>query len=376
MVTALDSRGGGAMRSILVLGGLAACWAPTDTSSVSMIGLVLDADGLPVKDLHVHSIEARDLTDEQGRFAVNYKEPDQYVMAQQNGLTLRRAYTPLDDGTVVQLQFPSVGEVPYRCEGVSEPCELDVTWRLGPETTVKAKGRCDEDAGLATASWPEQRPETATCRTNVTATPTVLYPWARRSGGFRFTPEPYDLTIGLAGSPSVKHCASYGDAELLEGSLASGWTSQAWGPIRLTGFCDEIPILPRALYVMEDADVALQWSPQTPWVDLGGRHPKAESLKLFKRTGQIRGWWQELPRGEDGRFRLPPLTPGNYIVGLHAEWDMVFGAKVDESSRTDVLQFVTLPASDAQGEPWVIGALKIETDRTDGRIPVVWQQIE
>lgn len=150
-----------------------ACWSPKDTGPRSMVGTLVDPQGLPIAGVVASTLESQWTTEPDGRFAVNYKEPGRWVRFTVDGLTWQRAYTPEDDGTRVEVRLAPTRTTPVRCEA-SEPCQATLRWRIDERLEARASLRCAPGGGTLLPAAPLGVPTDATCLSSPTASPQAL----------------------------------------------------------------------------------------------------------------------------------------------------------------------------------------------------------
>jgi len=106
---------------------LFACVTATVSGPTAMVGQISDVEGEPTAGLVVESLEARGVTDSQGRFVVQYKAPEQLIHFTWQGLWFQRRYLPGDAGATVQLSLPQLEKAALRC-ACSQACTATLQW--------------------------------------------------------------------------------------------------------------------------------------------------------------------------------------------------------------------------------------------------------
>ncbi len=121
---------------------LLACATATVSGPTAMVGQITDVDGEATAGVLVESLEARGVTDSQGRFVVQYKAPEQLVHFTWQGLWFQRRYLPSDAGTSVQLRLPQLEEAALRC-ACSQACTATLQWELAAGYTARSSVACE-----------------------------------------------------------------------------------------------------------------------------------------------------------------------------------------------------------------------------------------
>ena len=140
-----------------MVGALSGCWEPDVTGPKGMVGRVLASDGSAVSGMLVESMEAETRTSADGRFAVQYKAPDQLVHWVWRESWYQRTYSKVDDGKVVELRLPQVRDVSLHCE-VTERCAFTLRWSLGVDFSARRSGVCDSGGVVPLAAVPDVAP--------------------------------------------------------------------------------------------------------------------------------------------------------------------------------------------------------------------------
>lgn len=329
---------------LLVLTASLACGKVRETGPHSMIGRVLDANGDPVAGLDVTTIESETRTDDDGRFAVTYKEPSRWVSFTLDGLRYQRAYRPDDDGTVVEIRLPATERTGLGCE-FAAPCEATLTWQLGDDLEATARATCDRDEAYVLDAAPAGLPSEVTCRNDVTG-PDAPARAVAKNRGLIVTPPPVTLTIDLttASSDLPSNCRVDVDGTTVPRTGAGSYAAQVFGHVQVDVWCDAIPAVPRKYYVREPASVTVDWMPDTPSIDIAPTLPWATSLSIAALEGRSRGWLLHVPV-DNGQAVLPPLEPGVYAFAAGVDDERVMNMRPGEGLRPDVLLVRQVPES-------------------------------
>jgi hypothetical protein len=351
---------------------LTACWAPRDTGPTSMVGHLLDADGTPISGAAVETVESRSVTDETGRFAVNYKAPSQYVHLTHEGIWFKRTYTPADDKTEVRLQLPERHARTFVCDADAS-CQATLTWKLGEHFEGVVRTTCDPDEPVKTLTVPSASPaDEVVCRTGATGADEPMHQWSDEAGT-RISPPPVTLEVQLTtGSEDTRPttCVLTADDKPLQPAGENTWTGEVFGRVLLKGTCDGVPLQPKLVQVRKAGTVQLQWSPEAPTLDLISLVPAADRLLIARSYGEDLMWRLELTPNEEGIFVLPQLGTGMYLVGVGAEWEGFNTLRPASDEQPDILHLVRLPHTDAEGQPYIVGAIEVSSPLPGGPITV------
>jgi hypothetical protein len=133
-----------------------------------LVGVVLDGGGRPVAGVRVSSLEAEALTGADGRFAVWFKEPEQFVRFDWEGLSWQRRRLAEDDGRIVSLALPEPVAISLDCASVRR--DVLLSWSVGEGLTASQPVQC-ADGGTrrlrAPPGVPTAAPGTLVVRTDV-----------------------------------------------------------------------------------------------------------------------------------------------------------------------------------------------------------------
>lgn len=287
----------------LALALLAGCGDPTVSSSSFMVGQLIDASDVPLKGVRVQSIEQGELTDDQGRFGVTIKAPDQYVSWQGRDTWYRREWQDADAGKVLRLKQPKLRDADLRCE---VGCDVRLNWTLDTGLSATLTRRCEAGSGFSLPQIPAATPM-ATCGTGPGATPVEL----RDDGALIaiLAPAvPVTLTLTASEGELSADCSVIVDGQP---AIATGntWTATARPSSRAHAVCAGRPSVP----VATAAETALHWSPAGPSLFLPDA-PEVSALLLLRRGAD--GWVLPVATSDEGGFAFPPLPAGDYVVIL------------------------------------------------------------
>jgi hypothetical protein len=334
---------------------LVACWEPTATGPGGMVGTLVDASGAPVAGQLVESLEAVATTGDDGRFALQYKEPNTEVHFQRAGNFYQRRWQA-QDPPVVTVALPSLRAVAFACG----PRRGDITllWALGDGFAARRSIPCVPDATLALGEVPVGAPS-ATGRVDLGAPEEVLV-LEDRGDLLRVVPPPRPIPARIQPRTTAPTaCALWVDGAPVAWSGLAG-TVPASGLVTVTGRCDDLPMRPVVLGA-EAGEVALDWSANPPQAPLPSAIPAGSEVWLAARDAP---WTIALDAGADGTIALPPLAPGRYRIA------------VAPASSRDAALAVAIANPPMGVVAWVevdpqvwVGALELDAAVWTGRIP-------
>lgn len=345
----------------------AGCWSPSHTGPRSMIGTVLTPDGEPVAGLRIDTLESSWKTDATGAFKVNYKAPSQYLHFTVGKLWFKRTYLPSDDDSVVQLTLPRLTQAPMRCDA-NTTCEAQLTYALSDGFTARLSAPCDPAAPNTTVAYPADALITeAVCLTSDNQTLPIS---ARmRRGTLHITPPLATLDVELLTTSQArpKACEVRLDGDFLP-SVGDGiYRGQTYGRVVIEASCDGIPAQPKTLMVRSDATATVEWSPDVPMLDVSLWAPLAKTIQLRQHIPRYKGWRMDLPVGEDGLVKLPPMPAGTYDFSAGITWDDLEEIDPMTEVEPDIFHYGALPPQPNSPEP-LFGVLVLSRDLTDGII--------
>lgn len=342
---------------------LLSCWKePVQSGPAALVGVLLDPQGAPIRGQVVESIEARDVTDAEGRFAVEFKAPNQVVHFARDGVWYSRRYAPTDTGKVVTLALPPTGDTPLRCR-LAEPCDLTLEWDLGDPFVARVVEECTPDRVVELIAVPLAVPD-AVCRSATSERPAVV----RAVGeAWQALPEPQPVRVEVRGEGEMPACHVRVGEEAPAPTGDGAWLGAASGPVTISATCGNRPALPRTADVLAPATVVLDWSPVGPDLDLARWMPGADRLELVAVAGEEPGWRIGIHQASDGLFHLPPLPAGDYRVVVG---DGRVEAEVEGEVRPGVLRTVDLQRSPQEVVTGLTGFLHLDEDMLEGRIGV------
>jgi hypothetical protein len=353
---------------VIALALLAACWRePSVTGPTGMAGRIVDSRGKPLSGILVHTLESNDTTDDDGHFAVLYKDPDQLLnFVAHTAPYYTRRYTPADDGTVVTIAMPEGRDATVVC-AAPQPCELHLAWDLGSGLVASVRVPCSGAADRPFSGLPVGTPA-VTCTTDAGADVPIA-----------LTDEGKSLVIGPPRIPArievrgdegfdPSTCVvTAGDATATPSGTGS-WSVDVAGVVTASAVCDGRPAVPQALHAGPDASATLVWSATGPSFDPPAM---ATAGDLWLVLDGPDGWMIRIPRGSDGSYPLPPLAAGTYRIAIGdagALATVLAPAHLDEAG---VVQVLAVTPGDGATPGGLVGALRLDRDVTEGSLPVV-----
>ena len=290
---------------MIVLLGLAGCWEPSETGPNGMAARVFDSRGLPIVGLRVESLEAADLTDDEGYFAVQYQAPNDGVGFRFGGAHWSRAYRAGDAGQVLELHLPSLRDASLRCDLEAEAV-CDLRWEddgLLSRLTIP----CEPGKVVSILGIPVGAPEVS-CRTGPAA---PAHPVQVIDGAvIRLLDPPRQIRVELRADEGDLPV----DCQLVSadtrGEDAGGgvWTIEASPQATVFALCDGRPSPPAVVAGAEL--VTLVWSALGPELDV---EPIGLAPTQVEMLSETHGWRIQLPLTA-GTVALPRLLPGRYRI--------------------------------------------------------------
>lgn len=286
---------------VVVLSG---CWEPRESSDKALVGHILGPLDIPERGLAVESLEARDVTDAEGHFAVQFKPPNQAVRFRWKGAWYQRRYRPQDDGQTIRVKLPTLRDAELTCD-TRVPCSLAMTWDLGDGLTATVNAKCTP-GGKAHMLGIPQAPGTGTCRAADGEQP------LRDEGETILVSNPaVPVTIRIPDARPDSCTVRVGDHEPLLADQE--WTARVDRPVMVSATCAGVPALPTTVPGDAPATVELDWTVAGAWIDATKTVPDASTLWIVAEGST--GWTLPIPRTGD-RFTLPPLPAGSYRMGV------------------------------------------------------------
>ncbi len=327
---------------------LVSCFEPTESGPGALVGRVLGPLDLPIADLQVQSLEARSVTDKDGAFAVQFKEPDQHVTFTFRGAFYRRVYRPEDAGQKVRVEVPELRDSPVTCR-IDAPCKLAMSWDLGDGLSATASYACVPGGGGTIPGVPGRPATTATCGEMTVmddGAMVVVSAPAKRT----------EIVVRGADGAAAPDCVVEVEGAVVA-AAGSSFAASLVRPSVATAICRGVPALPAIVEPGRTAE--LVWSPDAPTLDLSAILPDAGAAWLLSDGSP--SWLARLP-GEGGVFRLPPIGPGTYRIGA---------ARGTSPPEALVLALVDGPIPEAPGPGLVLGEIAdgvVGTLRIEGEV--------
>ena len=356
------------MSTLWLILSLIACNKPTTTGPTSMIGVLHNDDGTPAKGVAIHTLEAQTVTDDEGKFAVTYKEPSQWVQVEPGDIVLRRKWSAADNDQTVDITLPALSLVPVGCS-LPAPADLRVRWNLGPHTTAESRFHCDKNEPVTLNLIEGRLPD----EVEHVADPAMAITIEETPQGWNVKPPPITLDIELIVNkrPLPSACVVRANGEVIPRHDGGIYRAKLFGDVEVEAQCDGIPATPAKLFAVGDAKYEMPWFRETPILDVSTLAPWAIRVTVAKLKGRTYGWSLELPVPKDGRVVLPRLDPGEYAIGVNQPPRKVGSVTRAKDIDAGTLWFVALPEENWDGEtPEGVGILTLEQDLRWGELPV------
>lgn len=324
---------------------------PTASGPGALVGQLTESDGTPLVGVEVTSLETRSVTDADGRFAVEFKPPDQHATIHLGLARYTRVLLPEDDGQLVQLTLPANRQTSLRCEAT---CQGELRWTaLGAGLTARHPVNCSGQVeSVPLTSVPRTTPDELRCDEG-----TRLL--EERGGVWTVASERTQLRIEVTGDPQA--CTVTADDIVAQPTGEGTYTASTRGRVTVQAVCDGRAALPQVVEVADTPQVTLQWSAEGAELDGQVIGPELTRLSLVAEPQEGRGWLLTATADADGIFHLPVLPPGRYRLTTGPDGvDLPLPLTAPEPSRPAVL------AHQPQGQAHV-GAFFLEADHR-GRI--------
>jgi len=333
---------------------LLACSTLDTTGESGLVGRITDHESQPVSDLRISSVEGDARTDENGRFAVAWKAPQQHVRFKWGPVSVTRGYAAADAGRTVELQLPAPRNVTVACPPT--PCDLVATWSLPDAFDATFRTRCKvAGARIDVPDMPSGEPELS-CTVGKGANAKVLPLMASDTGdvlGFR--PAKTVVSIQVRSRGDLDCDVRYeGQPATLE---SNRYVVEANGPGVATATCGGRPARPARVDPDVRDRVTLVWAP-----DGAAMKAPGGTLDLVAEATDGTGWTLRLDDAEGLRL-LPPLAKGSYrLVHLPEGTAQALVAPPPEGHAGSV---VWAP----QGDGSRVGRLVVDGDLPSGTLP-------
>jgi len=335
------------------------------TGPNGMVGRIVDATGQPVVGQSVATIHTEVKTDDEGRFALIWRAPDQHISVRRKGLTIRRTYAPGDDGKVIELPMPPLRTAVLACPPT--PCDVVLGWELPNRYEAELRLRCKEPLSTHDLFEVPASPPSVTC-TKGKGRSAEQVPVSVLDRGETLTLVPPQQPVRVevrpvSGQlPDGRCTVTVGTVEA-EGQGLGMYTATASGSVTARAICGGRPARPATVQAdAPDPFVTLEWSPVGPMLDPVEGFEGA--MTLVAEQGEDSGWTLPLRPADDGRYALPPLSAGTYRVLMVAEGeDAALLAEPPPPKPGSLVLSRTAGAS-------YVGRLVLDHDLEDGTVPI------
>ena len=345
---------------------LLAIWGCVETPETGpdwMVGRVTSAAGAPVKDLEVASLEASDRTDDDGAFAVRYKDPSRHVHFGHGGVWYQRDYRPDDLGVEVAIALPPLRDLTLRCG--PEPCVVSLAWDLDDGFGAKAIQACEPGLEVALRQVPASRPD-GLC-TEGTTGPKVDVSVEDHGSILKIGAAKRAVRVQIRAvdaAPPESCEIAIGD-RVARPAGDGFWSAEVSGVVTVSGTCDGWPARPRQVGA-EVGSVTLEWTGAGLVLDLEEIAPWLTSLQLVAEQGESAGWMAQLTESADGTFALPPLSVGRYrVLGSGVPDPALLAEQPPIPSAAGILAVRVVA-----GAEQLVGRLDATGDLVTGSLPV------
>ena len=338
---------------------LAACWDPKSTGPKGMVGRLVDSDGKPLAGVLVESLEAESTTDAEGRFAVQYKSPDQFVHFMFRETWYQLTYRPTDDGKVVLISLPPTRDMEARCElGVKG--QIQLAWELGEGLSARRTASCsDGTMGVVLGGLPPGMPSARGAGQSVDV--------EEGGGSIHLFPPASMVKVELRAEDAalLRTCAVDVGGRAATRSDDGIFVGFGRGLTTVSAHCGALIAIPQGVRADASVSVSLEMVPTSPSLDLSSVFPGAASVWLTREGGD--GYSLRLVTDLSGRWQMPPLTVGSYVVAVGDSVHALRAAEV-VAPAAGTLYLRRLPDGLVIGA--AVGRLWVERDMVNGAVPV------
>jgi len=333
------------------------CFDPTNTGPSGMVGRLVEADGTPMDGIRVMSEEHAAFTDKQGHFAVQYKEPAQYVHFHHQGLWYRRQWQEELDKDRVLIRLPVTQDLQVDCK-LGYECKTEFTWDLGQGLTATGEANCYPGISTALRRVPNSTPKVV-CRSS---RGTSSYPRVQVEGStLRLLSPPSPIRVMVQGQQdrTPPNCTVSVDRKNADTVGGGTWMGEGNGRVTVSALCDGVPAVPKYVHAEEVGRVTLFWLGTGPTVIL---QPEMKSSKpiTLRQDGPDGGWTIGIQPGKNGEYRLPPLATGDYRLAIGGE-ELLAGVNFGDPEEPDTIHW-------SKFENGYVGTLSISRNTSKGEI--------
>lgn len=278
-----------------------------------MVGRVIDAEGKPVHGLRIVSEEHGDTSDLDGRFAVQYKEPSQYVHFYYEGLWLRRRWRPEGDDLRILIRLPVLRDLEMFCD-LSYQCSAEFNWNLEGNLEAVATTKCLPGIATSLARVPMGEPSVS-CRSTAGTETIPRIAIEGRKLRLLPPPSPIRVTVHDRNRKTPPDCTVFVGTQAVSSVGGGIWIGEANGLTTVAAVCGGIPAVPQHVPAEKAERVVLQWLGEGPTLVLPDTVEDFPFLVLQSDTPKG-GWRIRLDKVGTRTFRLPPLPIGDYRLSL------------------------------------------------------------
>ena len=219
------------------------------------------------------SEEHGDTTDQDGRFAVQYKEPSQYIHFYYDGLWMKRQWQEGGDELRVLLRLPPLQDLEMFCE-LPYQCNAEFHWELDGHLEATATAKCLPGIPTSLVRVPMGTPK-AVCR-SVSGRGTEVVPRVSIEGKrLSLLPPPSELRVEVhdRNRRTPQECAVFVSGSKIQDVGGGVWMGAATGIVSIGAVCGGIPAVPQRVDVSASTRVVLQWlgsGPTLSFADVTG----------------------------------------------------------------------------------------------------------
>jgi hypothetical protein len=297
----------------------AGCTGVSETGPYGIKGRLVQGDGQPITGQRIENLEHGTRTGPEGGFTVKWRAPETYVTFQRGGLTWRRVWLPEQDAGEVTVALPATARGELVCR-TDLQCRAEALWELGDGLTARKDVVCGQETPVvAIEAMPPGLPQVS-CSTVMGEMELEV---SRNHSRVEVVSRPPPRPLAFSGAREPSDCT----AHILDGEVVEGIGQVGLQPARPTyawATCGGRPgppvsVSPRPVGLTDvDARVTLTVAEEGASLTLDPPVPEPDELTLIHLTDEGGVDWEMRLPAVSGRYALPPLPRGRYLVSLGA----------------------------------------------------------
>ena len=237
---------------------LLACFEPSSTGEGGMTGRIIGADGAPISDLAISTVEARAVTTSDGHFAIEYQPPSTYIDFRIGTTMYQRHYRAVDLGKDVTVTLPASRDATLTCDA-ADPCMALLSWNLPDGLIARTTARCEPGKSIPLESIPASAPQ-ANCQQNITEPPSPI-DFADETTTLRIGNPiyPYSAIIKTPDGKTARPCSLAIDGVAIPRDPNGLFIARGYGEVTLEATCGETKLPPVKYTITREGTIDLIW---------------------------------------------------------------------------------------------------------------------